>query len=91
MDKDKIPAFLILDGTWKQARKMLRKSEVLQDLPGEIIMVSNEVGMGIIPQGAISRWFVDEAGRLQGAELAVGIQNADDGCVRGTGGCRAGS
>ncbi|AZP14239.1 bifunctional adenosylcobinamide kinase/adenosylcobinamide-phosphate guanylyltransferase [Undibacterium parvum] len=44
--------------------------QVLQDLPGEIIMVSNEVGMGIIPQGAISRWFVDEAGRLNQAIAA---------------------
>ena len=31
---------------------------------GDVIMVSNEVGMGIVPTGAISRWFVDEAGRL---------------------------
>jgi adenosylcobinamide kinase/adenosylcobinamide-phosphate guanylyltransferase len=44
--------------------------QVLQDLPGEIVMVSNEVGMGIIPQGAISRWFVDEAGRLNQAIAA---------------------
>jgi len=36
----------------------------LETLPGSILLVSNEVGMGIIPQGAISRWFVDEAGRL---------------------------
>ena len=33
-------------------------------------MVSNEVGMGIIPNGAISRWFVDEAGRLNQAVAA---------------------
>lgn len=44
--------------------------QVLDNLPGEIIMVSNEVGMGIIPQGAISRWFVDEAGRLNQAIAA---------------------
>jgi adenosylcobinamide kinase/adenosylcobinamide-phosphate guanylyltransferase len=31
---------------------------------GEVIFVSNEVGMGIVPVGAISRAFVDEAGRL---------------------------
>jgi adenosylcobinamide kinase/adenosylcobinamide-phosphate guanylyltransferase len=29
-----------------------------------VIFVSNEVGMGIVPVGAISRAFVDEAGRL---------------------------
>jgi adenosylcobinamide kinase/adenosylcobinamide-phosphate guanylyltransferase len=31
---------------------------------GDVIFVSNEVGMGIVPVGAISRSFVDEAGRL---------------------------
>jgi adenosylcobinamide kinase/adenosylcobinamide-phosphate guanylyltransferase len=31
---------------------------------GEVIFVSNEVGMGIVPLGAVSRTFVDEAGRL---------------------------
>lgn len=29
----KDPAFIILDGTWSQARKMFRKSEYLNDLP----------------------------------------------------------
>lgn len=37
---------------------------------GDVILVSNEVGMGVIPQGAISRWFVDEAGRLNQAVAA---------------------
>lgn len=31
---------------------------------GEVIFVSNEVGMGIVPLGAVSRAFADEAGRL---------------------------
>ena len=31
---------------------------------GDVIFVSNEVGMGVVPYGAISRAFVDEAGRL---------------------------
>lgn len=44
--------------------------QALDNLPGDLIMVSNEVGMGIIPQGAISRWFVDEAGRLNQAVAA---------------------
>lgn len=33
-------------------------------LPGELVLVSNEVGMGIVPLGALSRRFADEAGRL---------------------------
>ena len=41
-----------------------------EGLPGEIILVSNEVGMGIVPWGAISRSFADEAGRLNQAVAA---------------------
>ncbi|MCR4300979.1 MAG: bifunctional adenosylcobinamide kinase/adenosylcobinamide-phosphate guanylyltransferase [Sulfuricaulis sp.] len=33
-------------------------------LAGHIILVSNEVGMGIVPLGELSRRFADEAGRL---------------------------
>lgn len=36
----------------------------LQDLPGRVVLISNEVGMGIVPLGAINRVFVDEQGRL---------------------------
>lgn len=44
--------------------------QALETVSGDLVMVSNEVGMGIIPQGAISRWFVDEAGRLNQAVAA---------------------
>lgn len=44
--------------------------DALDNMAGDIILVSNEVGLGIIPQGAISRWFVDEAGRLNQAVAA---------------------
>lgn len=40
------------------------------ELPGDLILVSNEVGMGIVPWGAISRSFADEAGRLNQAVAA---------------------
>lgn len=36
----------------------------LRAAPGHVILVSNEVGMGIVPLGAVSRLFADEAGRL---------------------------
>jgi adenosylcobinamide kinase/adenosylcobinamide-phosphate guanylyltransferase len=36
----------------------------LVGLPGEVILVSNEVGQGIVPLGVLSRRFVDEAGWL---------------------------
>ena len=43
----------------------------LSQAKGEVVLVSNEVGMGIVPQGAVSRWFVDEAGRLNQAVAAI--------------------
>ncbi|HEY0721489.1 MAG TPA: bifunctional adenosylcobinamide kinase/adenosylcobinamide-phosphate guanylyltransferase [Gammaproteobacteria bacterium] len=38
--------------------------ELLPSLPGQIVLVSNEVGLGIVPLGELSRRFADEAGRL---------------------------
>lgn len=38
--------------------------QLLPDLPGDIIFVSNETGLGVIPMGELTRRFVDEAGRL---------------------------
>jgi adenosylcobinamide kinase/adenosylcobinamide-phosphate guanylyltransferase len=38
---------------------------------GDIVLVSNEVGMGIVPMGAVSRAFVDEQGRLNQAVAAA--------------------
>ena len=36
----------------------------LQQLQQPLLLVSNEVGYGIVPMGELSRRFVDEAGRL---------------------------
>ncbi|MBV1842359.1 bifunctional adenosylcobinamide kinase/adenosylcobinamide-phosphate guanylyltransferase [Photobacterium ganghwense] len=36
----------------------------LAEAPGRVILVSNEVGQGIVPMGAMSRRFVDESGWL---------------------------
>jgi adenosylcobinamide kinase/adenosylcobinamide-phosphate guanylyltransferase len=38
--------------------------EVLPDLPGEVLFVANEIGLGIVPLGEETRRFRDEAGRL---------------------------
>lgn len=45
--------------------------ERLPQLPGEIILVSNEVGQGVVPVGAMSRRFCDESGRLHQAVAGV--------------------
>jgi adenosylcobinamide kinase/adenosylcobinamide-phosphate guanylyltransferase len=42
----------------------------LAEVPGEVVLVSNEVGMGVVPSGALSRAFVDEAGWLNQALAA---------------------
>lgn len=45
--------------------------ELLEEgLPGELLLVSNEVGMGIVPMGALARRFADEAGLLNQAVAA---------------------
>jgi len=36
----------------------------LRTAPGSIVVISNEIGMGVVPLGALNRCFVDEAGRL---------------------------
>jgi adenosylcobinamide kinase/adenosylcobinamide-phosphate guanylyltransferase len=41
--------------------------ELLPELPGRILLVSNEIGLGVVPMGELSRRFVDEAGRLHQA------------------------
>jgi adenosylcobinamide kinase/adenosylcobinamide-phosphate guanylyltransferase len=45
--------------------------DALQSARGDVVLVSNEVGMGIVPMGAVSRCFLDEAGRLNQAVAAV--------------------
>jgi adenosylcobinamide kinase / adenosylcobinamide-phosphate guanylyltransferase len=44
--------------------------DALDNAHGDVVLVSNEVGMGIVPFGAVSRCFVDEAGRLNAAVAA---------------------
>ncbi len=41
--------------------------EALAELPGRIILVSNETGLGVVPLGELTRRYVDEAGWLHQA------------------------
>ena len=45
--------------------------EALPNLAGNVVLVSNEVGMGIVPLGAINRQFQDEQGRLNQAVAKI--------------------
>ncbi len=57
------------DSTWQSERESFLKT--LARLDGKIILVSNEVGMGIVPLGEINRHFQDEQGRLNQAVAGV--------------------
>jgi adenosylcobinamide kinase/adenosylcobinamide-phosphate guanylyltransferase len=45
-------------------QKINELCHVLKDLEGDVIFVSNEVGLGIVPMGELSRQFCDLAGQL---------------------------
>jgi adenosylcobinamide kinase/adenosylcobinamide-phosphate guanylyltransferase len=50
------------------------RADLLATLPrlqGTVLLVSNEVGMGIVPLGEINRQFQDEQGRLNQAIAAI--------------------
>jgi len=50
------------ESTFQQERQSFL--DALSDAPGQVIIVSNETGMGVVPLGALSRRFCDEAGLL---------------------------
>ena len=43
---------------------------LLPSVKGQLLLVSNEVGLGVVPMGELTRRFVDEAGRLHQALAA---------------------
>lgn len=47
-----------------QMRQCEQLLETIPTLQSQIILVSNETGLGVVPIGQISRKFVDESGRL---------------------------
>jgi len=52
------------------ARETTALLEALPTLPGRIVLVANEVGLGIVPENVLARRFRDEAGRLNQALAA---------------------
>lgn len=67
-----LAGFLAADGVdetrWQGEREALLQA--LPQLSGEIVLVSNEIGWGVVPMGAATRWFVDELGWLNQAVAA---------------------
>jgi len=53
------------ESRFERERKALL--DVLPSLRGQVLLVSNEVGLGVVPMGELTRRFVDEAGRLHQA------------------------
>jgi adenosylcobinamide kinase/adenosylcobinamide-phosphate guanylyltransferase len=58
---------LMLEDTARLGAERDALLRVLADLPGEIIFVSNETGLGVVPLGELTRRYVDEAGWLHQA------------------------
>lgn len=59
----------VIDREFEAERQALL--DLLPGLPGEVLLVANEIGLGIVPLGAETRRFRDEAGRLNQDLAAV--------------------
>lgn len=55
---------LIHDDQNLQIQECQKLLQVLPKLLSQVILVSNETGLGVVPMGEITRKFVDESGRL---------------------------
>ncbi|RMV73886.1 Cobinamide kinase/cobinamide phosphate guanylyl transferase [Pseudomonas caricapapayae] len=62
-----LTSLLMLDDPERLFQERESLLESLAELPGEIIFVSNETGLGIVPLGELTRRYVDEAGLLHQA------------------------
>ena len=58
---------LMLSDPQRQTAERDALLQCLRQLPGRIILVSNETGLGVVPLGTLTRRYVDEAGWLHQA------------------------
>ena len=58
---------LMLDDPEHLAREREALLDCLDTLPGVVLLVSNETGLGVVPLGELTRRYVDEAGWLHQA------------------------
>jgi len=61
----------LLDAGRDPDRETDRLIAALPDLAGPVVFISNEVGLGIVPDNPLGRRFVDAAGRLHQALAAA--------------------
>lgn len=66
-----MPAGDASQGEVTAQRAMQALLEALPEAPGPVVLVSNEIGLGVIPLGREVRGFVDALGRLNQAVAAV--------------------
>ena len=52
-------------------QEVKRLSDTLEQIPGPVVMVSNEIGLGVIPETKLSRLFVDLQGDINQAVAEV--------------------
>jgi|TARA_Y100001949_G_scaffold168312_3_gene166926 adenosylcobinamide kinase/adenosylcobinamide-phosphate guanylyltransferase len=58
---------LMLDDASRLVEERDALLECLHELPGRVLMVSNETGLGVVPLGELTRRYVDETGLLHQA------------------------
>lgn len=58
---------LMLDDPARLSAERDALLDCLNDLPGRLLLVSNETGLGVVPLGELTRRYVDEAGWLHQA------------------------
>lgn len=58
---------LMLNDDVRMQNEIDQLLECIEVLPGRVIMVSNETGLGVIPLGELTRRYVDQAGWLHQA------------------------
>lgn len=71
VDADRLPPGASADELPLFRRERDALLETLPTLPGRIILVANEVGLGLVPETPLGRLFRDEAGRLNQAVAAL--------------------
>jgi len=65
-----LTSLLCMDDEARLRQEVDALLHTLPRLPGQIILVSNETGMGVVPLGELTRRYCDEAGRLHQAVAA---------------------